>query len=434
MAHGLDRSSQQLPQRKTAGFPPPFRRWLLLSGSAEQLQHALLRLVGERERGHRDRLAGRQRLAVGRFLVGVGQRQVRGAGLQHVDQVLREVLTDLHDRQVRTEVRRFRAQRGADVAERGQNLVRRVGVEEVGAGGQGRQAEARGIEGDALNRQRRLAGFVEGQVQRIALEKVDAVERGVLRGGVDLLQDVVVLRDQPGTGGLRVRIDDRCRAASPLKAKPAAAAVPLMAPMVDEAALLLVVMVMTPVESMVACRLLAGQRGVELVQRRDLASAGAEGDVGCRTAAGRGDGQRLAAQRRRGAGRRLGDARRRQAERCQRCGVAGGDGQRTVVVPVCSAIAPEVTAEPVPPLRRCRSRSASWQPFPYAGRDSGAGGAAGRAAGAGVVELDRLAVDREGVARRELRRQRAGGLRRGALEQGAVASAVVLVAPPVRVW
>ena len=90
-----------------------------------------------------------------------------------------------------------------------QHLVRRVGVQEVGTGGQGRQTEARVIEGDALDRQRRLAGFVEGQVQRIALEQVDAVERGILRRGVDLLQDVVVLGDQPGTGRLRVRIGHR---------------------------------------------------------------------------------------------------------------------------------------------------------------------------------------------------------------------------------
>ena len=81
--------------KKTAGFPPPFGFVLLLPGSAQQLQHALLRLVGQRQRGHRDRLPGRQRLAVGRFLVGVGQRQVRCAGLQHVDQVLVEVLADL---------------------------------------------------------------------------------------------------------------------------------------------------------------------------------------------------------------------------------------------------------------------------------------------------------------------------------------------------
>ena len=42
----------------------------------------------------------------------------------------------------------------------------------------------------------------------------------------------------------------------PLKAWPATVAVPVIAPIVDEAALLLVVRVMTPVGSMVACRLL----------------------------------------------------------------------------------------------------------------------------------------------------------------------------------
>src|SRR5947207_13441377 len=33
--------------------------------SAQELEHALLRRVGERQRGDRDRLAGRQRVAVG---------------------------------------------------------------------------------------------------------------------------------------------------------------------------------------------------------------------------------------------------------------------------------------------------------------------------------------------------------------------------------
>jgi hypothetical protein len=49
--------------------------WLapaLLCTSAQQLQHALLRRVGQRRRGHRGRLADRQRLAVARSLVGVG--------------------------------------------------------------------------------------------------------------------------------------------------------------------------------------------------------------------------------------------------------------------------------------------------------------------------------------------------------------------------
>src|SRR6266478_964158 len=66
----------------------------MLPKSAQELEHALLRLVGERQRGHRDRLAGRQRLAVGRFLVGIGQRQVGRTGLQHVDQVLVEELAE----------------------------------------------------------------------------------------------------------------------------------------------------------------------------------------------------------------------------------------------------------------------------------------------------------------------------------------------------
>src|ERR1700759_4889433 len=96
-------------QRKNGGGSPAVLFLFFCSRSAQELKHALLRLVGERQRGHGDRLAGRQRLAVGRFLVGIGQRQVRRTGLQHVDQVLVEVLTDLHDREVRTERRSFRA-------------------------------------------------------------------------------------------------------------------------------------------------------------------------------------------------------------------------------------------------------------------------------------------------------------------------------------
>ena len=59
-----------------------------------------------------------------------------------------------------------------------------------------RPAPSKVTPGDA---QRRLAGFVEGQLQRIALEQVDAVERRFLRTGVDLLQHVVVLRHQAVT-------------------------------------------------------------------------------------------------------------------------------------------------------------------------------------------------------------------------------------------
>ena len=73
-------SRRRLPDpghKKTAG-PKPRRRDRLNASlkSTQQLENALVRLVGERERGDRDRLAGRQRLAVGRFLVGIGQSQV----------------------------------------------------------------------------------------------------------------------------------------------------------------------------------------------------------------------------------------------------------------------------------------------------------------------------------------------------------------------
>src|SRR6202011_5664465 len=129
------RLREALPRRvpetkKTAGFPPPFRYLFLSSRSAQQLKHALLR-------------GGRQRLAVGRFLVGVGQRQVGRTGLQHVDQVLREVLTDLHDRQVRTQGRRFGAERGAGRAEQRKRLVRRGVIQEVGPANVVRETEAR---------------------------------------------------------------------------------------------------------------------------------------------------------------------------------------------------------------------------------------------------------------------------------------------------
>src|SRR6202035_4767988 len=177
--------------------------------SAQELQNALLRLVGERQRGRRNRLAGRQRLAVGRFLVGVGQRQSGRTGLQHVDQVLVEVLADLHDRQVGAEGRGLRPQRDAGGVERRQNGVGRSVVEEVGAGGERLQAETGRTEGHARDRRGRFAGFVEHQLQRIAVQEVDAVEGRILRRGGDLRKDLVVLTDQRRARGLRYRIGGR---------------------------------------------------------------------------------------------------------------------------------------------------------------------------------------------------------------------------------
>src|ERR1700679_1647308 len=126
-----------LKTKKRRGFPRRSAFGFLQFGSAQQLQHALLRLVGERQRGDRDRLAGRQRLAVGRFLVRIGQRQVGRTGLQHVDQALVEVLADFHDRQVRTKRGGLGAQRGGGLGQRRQHVVGGVVIQEVGTGRQG---------------------------------------------------------------------------------------------------------------------------------------------------------------------------------------------------------------------------------------------------------------------------------------------------------
>src|SRR5207302_9661345 len=60
--------------------------------------------------------------------------------------------------------------------------------------------------GDA---ERGLAGFVEGQLEVITIQQVDAVEGRILRGRRDLRDDVVVLTDQVGADGLRGRIGNR---------------------------------------------------------------------------------------------------------------------------------------------------------------------------------------------------------------------------------
>ena len=118
-----------------------------------------------------------------------------------------------------------------------------------------RKTKAGSVEGDTGDRKLGGAGLVERQVEGIAVQEVDAVEGRILRGGVDLLQHVVVLRDQAGAGGLRVRIGDRSRttgAQAGERSTVVVTAVPLIAPTVFEAALLVVVMLISPVESMLA--------------------------------------------------------------------------------------------------------------------------------------------------------------------------------------
>src|SRR4051812_50230408 len=79
-ATGLCRAPRRaVRKKKTAG---PKSRRLCLSNPlnlAQQLQHGLLRLVGERQRGGRDRLAGGQRPGGWRLLLWGGGGQ-RGGG------------------------------------------------------------------------------------------------------------------------------------------------------------------------------------------------------------------------------------------------------------------------------------------------------------------------------------------------------------------
>src|SRR4030088_3366127 len=91
--------------KKEAGGLAPRRssRKPWSKGLREQLEHRLLSLVRDRQGRDRQLLASLQGEQVGAFLVLVGQHELVGAGLQGVDQVLGEVLTDLNRRGVGAE-------------------------------------------------------------------------------------------------------------------------------------------------------------------------------------------------------------------------------------------------------------------------------------------------------------------------------------------
>ena len=117
---------------------------------------------------------------------------------------------------------------------------------------------------------------------------------------------------------------------------------PPSVPIVEEAASFVVVMEITPVESIEACRLLAASAEFEPVQRRDLAGAGTEGDAGGRAAAGGCDRQRLA----RDGGRDAGGGAGGETERGEH--VPEPAIVRSEVVPVLSVSVPAATVEAVP--------------------------------------------------------------------------------------
>src|ERR1041385_8768979 len=86
------RNRRPVPKQNGGACAPPFAIWRFVKGSAEQPEHGLAGLGGERQGGGRELLPGLQREQVGTFLVGVGERQAVGAGLPRVDQRLGEVL------------------------------------------------------------------------------------------------------------------------------------------------------------------------------------------------------------------------------------------------------------------------------------------------------------------------------------------------------
>ena len=274
--------------RRRRGFPRRLEDLSREPRSAQELKHALLGLVGERERGDRDRLAGRQRLAVGRFLVGVGQGQVGRTGLQHVDQVLVEVLTDLHDGQVRTQGGRLGAEHGAGRVELGELRVGGTVVQEVGARGQRGKAEAGRVEGDTVDGECGLGGFIEGQLEVVAIQQIDTVEGQILRGCRDLRDDVVVLAHQAGANCLRSRIGGRCGYSAERRGTGRA-----KGNRTDRGRKHVVArrgedQIVAGVEA--GGEVVGRQSGVELGERR----GGAEGEAGRRAATSSGDGESLA--------------------------------------------------------------------------------------------------------------------------------------------
>src|SRR6185437_14356500 len=138
---------------------------------------------------------------------------------------------------------------------------------------------------------------VEHELQRVAVQEVDAVEGGILCRGVDLREYVVVLRDEVGTGGLRVGIDDG-RPGSRLAEEGPAGRRRRTAERAGRRGSRVVrgddVDMAGGVDA--GLQIVWRQRRVELVQIGNLICAKAECEGCRRAAAGRGDGQRLAGQ------------------------------------------------------------------------------------------------------------------------------------------
>ena len=197
------RSEKRILTTHAGALPRPLRR-SKGRGLPQELEDALLGGVGQRQGRDAHRLTGRQRLRVRRFLVQVGVRQVGRTRLQHVDQLLGEVLAVLNDRQVRAQGARRGGQRVAGAGQGRQGLVDvRVQQEvaetvlagravRVGDRGQAEAVRGRVDRGDV---EVGATGVVELDVHVIALagNEVDAVVAGVAGELRDLVEQVVVL-------------------------------------------------------------------------------------------------------------------------------------------------------------------------------------------------------------------------------------------------
>ena len=175
-----------------------------LDGLAEQPQHRLVRLVGERQRGGGELLAGLQGQHVRAFAVGIGDDQTVGAGLQRVDHRVGEGLAILHDRQVRAECRCLAANGGQGIGQRRQKGIELRVVLELRVG---RRTDSENSAVDAggssrLDRQRARIGLVENQLQLIADEQIDAVEARVGGGLVELVAKLIECGDQVCADGI----------------------------------------------------------------------------------------------------------------------------------------------------------------------------------------------------------------------------------------
>src|SRR5581483_586273 len=201
-------------KKKTAGFDPRRILGYFRSALSEQPENLLVRLVGQRQCDRGNLLTGLQRRQVRSFLVRVGQRQVIRTDLQRVDDVLGEILTSLNDRQACTKFSTLRTQRIGGRRNGGERRID-IGIPHPVIASSRDVESARRRVGETVDRHRRRAGFVEVDLEIVAVQQVNAVEPRVLGQLVDLREQVVELGGEVRTSrrirGLKGLVRKRLR-------------------------------------------------------------------------------------------------------------------------------------------------------------------------------------------------------------------------------